>query len=67
MMGIKVDDCYKCKNRSPIPGDCHSKCEKPDPDMTGDKWGIQNGWFGYPYNFDPVWKTKDCANFEAKD
>lgn len=60
-------NCYECKNRRNIPGDMHSSCAKPDPDMTGDGWGIRNGWFLYPFNFDPIWRTKECCNFEVID
>ena len=27
--------------------------------------GIRNGWFNWPWNFDPVWLTA-CNGFEAK-
>jgi len=64
-MSNKIN-CYNCKYREEIPGDTHSKCTNPDPDMTGNEHGINNGWFCYPHNFDPVWKTKDCINFEKK-
>ncbi len=60
-------NCYNCVHRKTIPGDCHTRCAKPDPDMTGDDHGIKNGWFCYPINFDPIWKTKDCVNFKNKD
>lgn len=58
-------ECWDCTNRYPIPGNAHIGCRKPDPDMTGHKHGIKNGWFIYPFCFDPTWKTKLCANFEA--
>ena len=61
-----IDECYSCEHRREIPGDCHSRCVNPDPAMTGHAHGIRNGWFWYPLNFDPVWKTRDCANFKAK-
>ena len=60
----EMNECYSCKHRGTIPGNCHARCLKPDPDMTGDKHGIASGWFWYPSNFDPTWKTKRCANFE---
>ena len=28
--------------------------------------GIRNGWFNWPWNFDPVW-LEHCDGFEAKD
>ena len=58
-------ECYDCKHRRSIPGDAHSNCSKPDRNMTGNPHGIKNGWFFYPFNFDPVWKTKLCSNFES--
>ena len=60
-------NCYDCKSRRTISGDCHTQCIKPDPGMTGNEHGKEHGWFMYPFNFDPIWKTKECANFEAKD
>jgi len=64
-MELKTD-CYKCKHRRTIPGDCHTRCAKPDSYMIGNKHGISNGWFMYPYNFDPIWRESECANFEEK-
>ena len=64
---IMVIECYQCKHRGNVPGDVyHSSCVNPDPNMTGHKHGIKMGWFFYPINYDPTWKTKDCANFESK-
>ena len=60
----KMNECYSCVHRRTIPGDAHSRCVKPDPKMKGDPYGIRSGWFFYPINYDPVWKIKDCSNFE---
>ena len=60
-------DCYKCIYKRNVPGNCHIACAKPDWNMTGDKHGIKMGWFIYPLLFDPVWRTKECDNFESKD
>jgi len=59
-------ECYECVHRRNVPGNCHIECAKPDPEMTSNAHGIKNGWFIYPHLFDPVWKTKQCINFEAK-
>lgn len=69
MAGIRDGnpDCFKCNNKRNIPGNCHIACAKPDLEMTGDKYGRSQGWFSYPINFDPVWMTKACDNFEAVD
>lgn len=58
-------NCYKCKNRGEVFYSAHSSCNNPDTGMTGDEHGRRNGWFNYPNNFDPVWMTKECDNFEA--
>lgn len=61
-----LSDCCKCRHMRRVTGNKHIQCVKPDPDMTGDPHGIENGWFVYPFLFDPVWKTRLCANFEPK-
>lgn len=89
-------NCYDCRHRREIPGDCHSRCEHPrvgelNPlsallsllgkrikgpcsglsdlqkslGVTGNPHGAKNGWFCWPYNFDPVW-LESCAGFEAR-
>lgn len=64
-MELKTD-CYKCKYKQDVPGNAHIMCSNPDPKMTGDPHGIRNGWFIYPVLFDPIWRTKECDNFEEK-
>ena len=34
-------------------------------DIKGNKHGIRNGWFNWPFNFDPVW-LESCNGFDAK-
>ena len=34
--------------------------------VKGDEYGISQGWFNWPYNFDPVW-LKSCDGFEEKE
>ncbi len=57
-------ECYSCKHARSIPGNCHTRCAKPDRKMTGAAHGIEQGWFIYPFNFDPTWKSKLCSNWE---
>ena len=59
-----MNECYKCKNKSDVPGNAHIECLKPDINMIGAEHGIKMGWFMYPFLFDPVWKMKPCDNFE---
>jgi hypothetical protein len=72
-------NCYECKWRKDIMGDCHSKCAHPKAliDMlssmaqgtplpvTANPHGIKNGWFYWPMNFDPVW-LETCERLEKK-
>ncbi len=62
-----MNECYSCSGRRTIPGDCHTKCATPDASMTGNRHGILNGWFMYPFNFDPTWKTAMCKNYVNKE
>lgn len=65
--GDASKECRSCKHGSIVPGSSHHlQCADPDPFMKGDDHGIKNGWFFYPLNFDPIWKTKECINHEKK-
>jgi hypothetical protein len=60
------NECWYCKEKREVPGNCHIRCNNPDKEMTGNSHGIKNGWFWYPSCFDPVWKTKKCDNFNSQ-
>lgn len=60
-------ECWHCRHRRAIPRSYHIACVKGDARMTGRRHGIKHGWFDYPDNFDPTWKTRFCANFEPED
>ncbi len=62
-----MNDCKNCIYKMNIPGDTHIQCRNPDFEMTGDSHGIRNGWFAYPFLFDPIWATHKCKNFKKKD
>lgn len=34
--------------------------------IKGSSHGIKNGWFNFPYNFDPVW-LENCDGFTPKE
>jgi hypothetical protein len=89
-------DCYRCKWRRGIPGDCHSRCIHPAFDevggndilfdflsimlrrgirasakptgitVVGEPYGIRNGWFNHPFNFDPTC-LRTCTGFQPKE
>lgn len=65
-MADRTDNCYKCKHRRNVTGNSHISCANPDPEMRGKATGIKHGWFHYPGLFDPVWKDKECSNFEER-
>ena len=65
---INKPDCYKCKYRDIIPGDCHSRCRHPkagECNIKGNEHGIKEGWFMWPFNFDPIW-LENCDGFKEK-
>lgn len=59
-------DCYKCKHRGKLIGDCHSSCKNTEAKVSGNKHGIKSGWFFHPFNFDPIW-LEECDGFENKE
>jgi hypothetical protein len=60
------EQCYNCKHSRSVPGNCHIQCVNPDPNMIGNPHGIREGWFYYPFLYDPVWGEKECINHEEK-
>ena len=34
--------------------------------VKGNPQGVRNGWFNWPWNFDPVW-LESCDGWEARD
>lgn len=61
-----MNKCYECIHSLEVPGNSHIRCANPDPDMTGNDRAKQKGWFYYPMLFDPVWMTKECANYKSE-
>lgn len=60
-------NCHTCAHAREVPGNCHILCAKPCASVTGNKHGIERGWFMYPMLFDPTWRTNECANYEPTD
>ena len=61
------NECYHCKHKRSVAGNAHIECVKPDTNMRGNEHGIRNGWFYYPFLYDPTWKEKMCNNYEPKE
>lgn len=60
--GTSHTPCHGCEHVRAHPYDAHVLCAKPTP-TRGHPHGIQKGWFMYPLNFDPTWRTHECPNF----
>lgn len=69
---MKTPQCYGCKYRMNIPGDAHSKCSfdfwtnEVEP-PKGSEHGIKNGWFFFPFNYDPRWMISVCKAREEEE
>lgn len=62
-------NCYECKYHSIVPGSSHHiycsasiKSNLHIPQF--DPHGVKNGWAFYPFDFDPIWMTTVCINFD---
>ncbi len=60
----KDHNCYTCKHRRDLSGSCHSYCNNMAANAEGQPHGIKNGWFSWPWNFDPVWLVS-CDGWEG--
>lgn len=59
-------NCHTCKYARAVPGNCHIACANPDPSVRGDPHGVRNGWFIYPWLFDPSWMVTECRHYLPK-
>ena len=49
-------NCNKCMFKQNIPGDTHVSCRRTLTKVIGiNQHGVSNGWFAFPFNFDPMW------------
>ena len=65
--GQYANECYGCVHLQDVPGNAHVRCDSPCARISGDRHGIENGWFMYPKLFDPIWRTSECQNFISKN
>ena len=56
-------NCYNCIYRHSVPGDAHSQCANPSANVSAHQHGVNNGWFMWPFNFDPAWLI-NCDGFK---
>ena len=65
-MTDKKPNCNDCKHVRPVPGDAHKSCANRIAKVKGNPTGVRNGWFSWPFNFDPSWLVS-CDGFGKKD
>ena len=63
---VRDANCYTCVYRRDVPGDSHVMCVVGNARVVGDPTGIRNGWFVWPFNFDPTWLVS-CDKHETQD
>lgn len=59
------NSCYDCIHARSIPGDNHIACMNGPEELEVKEHGVKQGWFVFPANFDPVWRSGECANHES--
>ena len=63
--------CYQCAYRDEVPGSAHSRCRfawTTEARPQGNPYGIRQGWFIFPWNYDPTWGPDDCpSKSETRD
>ena len=57
--------CSECIFSRNVPGNAHKSCENKEAKVEGNPMGIRQGYFFWPYNFDPTW-LKSCTGFEKE-
>ncbi|PCI28497.1 hypothetical protein COB55_03805 [Candidatus Wolfebacteria bacterium] len=70
-MKNKKKSCHTCAYKGSIPGNCHIKCtldwsKTNNKPPKGNPHEIKNGWFMFPYNFDPIWQESECPEHSDK-
>lgn len=58
----KKPNCCQCVHVRNLPGNAHKRCNNVTAKVVGDKHGINNGWFLFPFNYDPIWLVS-CDGF----
>ena len=60
----RKNECYHCAHKREVPYNAHIQCAKPSENVIGNQYGIEQGWFMYPFLFDPTWKENFCDNYQ---
>lgn len=75
-MSRSSTNCHKCiHSRSNMHvNSAHIQCvfywanykKKKYLHPKGSEHAIKNGWWDFPYDYDPIWMEEDCPNFTEK-
>ena len=62
---ISTKTSYTRLYKDTIAGDCHISCKfnwlkSKNKPPNGRLHGIKNGWYNFPFNFDPIWMEEEC-------
>lgn len=63
---LPADKCRSCLFMHTNSGTHHIGCKKRNVLVVGSDHGIKNGWFDFPYYFDPIW-LEECISYRPKD
>lgn len=74
-MSEVTTNCYECEFRgsNSDKGSAHSHCKlywqykkHKDDFPKGNERAKEQGWFDFPYDYDPIWIEEDCERFMPK-
>jgi hypothetical protein len=62
--------CFNCAYKMKIPRDAHISClfawGKAGLNMPrGNPHGVMQGWYQFPFSFDPIWMVGECPAFST--
>lgn len=59
--------CKSCMFKRNVPGSAHVSCSRPSTGVVNvEQHGIDNGWFFFPFDYDPVW-AEECTSYISKE
>jgi hypothetical protein len=64
-LSLPSEKCRSCKFMQQLSFTHHIECTKKNIIVSGSTHGINNGWFLFPFNFDPIW-LEGCSGFRPK-
>lgn len=77
-MSLPKTNCHKCvhSRSNSFINSAHIHCDlywryykkrKSEHPQSSNEYAITNGWWDFPYDYDPVWMQDECKHFEKKE